>query len=433
MEAIKYADDLLKLIGFKHIADYESCIYYDQITCDTIEKINGTMGRFKPLFKQRNFNLSRYNYKLTNITQLIGFVKKVLQQLDVNHEVIRHCGQNAMRLKPPNKLLNDYIMNQEMSSSSQNVQSQLPLKNVTMSTMVSGYLSKDRRGSEVVSFYKDLILNDIKTVRDVITSIYCSHNCILKFLGNEVLSIPADKTIKMYLPISLLKHTDIKIVSEDTDMFTSVTVESAFFNKLRCNIDEYCILLDDNVFNSNFKVYRGIGSQVLNGNTNPVIQSKPSTKQMVIRNTPLNVMTLDKTMSEQGVIDYALCQLLKYQWCFVNAVRANYKKELTISYMLNGASSNHYDLYYKFEPMFDVTLNIDLGLEYKAKVYCGECEKSIDGNNFELFRDRVCNTMLVIEDVPFDKLYYYRTQSVILTGLFLDINFRKKILLKEGV
>lgn len=447
MDAIKYADDLLKLIGFKHIADYESVVYYDQITLDTINQVNSTMSRFKPLFKQREFNLARYKYQLSTTTQLLGFVRKILQQLDVNHEIIRHRGQNAIRLKPQNNLLQKYIMNQEMSSGSQSLlhrdnctepKSQVPLKVKTMSSIVQEYLSKDegQRGTEVVTFYESVVLNGIKSLRDIITSIHCSHDCTLMIDNRIVCKIPSRSALfHIYLPLSLLTYHHVKIVANDPVMLTHACFKVASLNKFRFNIDDYAILLDDIVFASNWKVYNGMSSCFLGTPqpVHPLDQPKPLTRKMVIRNTDLTVMDI-KIPCGENEVSYAITQLIQHHK-HVNAIKFNMNQELTLSYMLNGTACNYYNLYYIIPRLTDVILNIKTNVAYTVKVYGDEEEevKVTDGSDIEIFHDKNHATMLVIENVPIDRLYSFRTHSVTITGLCIDLKQRKRILLKEGM
>ena len=105
MKQYEYAEDILKIIGFKHLADYETMVSYDEIDQDALDAVNDKMLSFKQRFKLRDFNLARYKYIIPSCAQLISFIRKVLSKLDIPHEVFRHNGKNVMRLKPENKML----------------------------------------------------------------------------------------------------------------------------------------------------------------------------------------------------------------------------------------------------------------------------------------------------------------------------------------
>lgn len=109
IEQIKYTDNLLKLIGFNNIADYDTTIYTGELDNNTITNINNTMETFKKTFPTKNFNLSKINYQMNTTTQIFAFVKNCLDHISQPYESIRINNKNHLRLKPQNKLLSYYI------------------------------------------------------------------------------------------------------------------------------------------------------------------------------------------------------------------------------------------------------------------------------------------------------------------------------------
>jgi len=111
MNQLIFLDNFVKLYGFKGLNDYETEITtsdYKDID-KLLQNINGQMSQIKKVFKTSQFNLSRKDYKIDNITLAFSLLKKCLQQAQVPFE-IRHTNKcNFMRLIPINNLLMKYI------------------------------------------------------------------------------------------------------------------------------------------------------------------------------------------------------------------------------------------------------------------------------------------------------------------------------------
>jgi hypothetical protein len=110
----EYVNELVKMLGFRNLADFESAIPYNILKTDQ-EKIclefNKTINEFKKLFPQEGFDLRKINYSFENIDQIIGFVKKLFNYLGITWDYSRKNGIPTLRLIPPNNLYNKYIMN----------------------------------------------------------------------------------------------------------------------------------------------------------------------------------------------------------------------------------------------------------------------------------------------------------------------------------
>lgn len=107
-EHFEYLDNIVHILGFKNLADYDKCITYD--TLKTLQNeicinINNTLDTFKQLFPLNEFDLRKIKYKFENIDQVIGFVKKLFFYLNVPIEYLN----KTLRLIQQNKLYNEYI------------------------------------------------------------------------------------------------------------------------------------------------------------------------------------------------------------------------------------------------------------------------------------------------------------------------------------
>ena len=102
-EHFEYLDKIVQVLGFKNLADYDTCITYEILKTlqNTIcNDINSTLSTFKQLFPLDDFDLRKIKYKFENIDQVIGFVKKLFFYLNVPIEYTN----KTMRLIPQNKL-----------------------------------------------------------------------------------------------------------------------------------------------------------------------------------------------------------------------------------------------------------------------------------------------------------------------------------------
>ena len=109
-----YANELVKILGFRNLSDFEYSISYDLLKKNQ-EKIcfefNKTIDEFKKLFPQEGFDLRKIQYSFKTIDQIIGFIKKLFNYLKITWNYSKKNGIPKMRLIPPNNLYNDYIMN----------------------------------------------------------------------------------------------------------------------------------------------------------------------------------------------------------------------------------------------------------------------------------------------------------------------------------
>jgi hypothetical protein len=111
---MNYVNDIIIIMGFKNLSDYEHVITYSSLKTSSkkiCSKINETMTEFKKIFPQNEFNLRKYNYKFENIDQIIGFVKKLFMYLNIPLDYSRSKKDKILRLIPINSICYKYIMN----------------------------------------------------------------------------------------------------------------------------------------------------------------------------------------------------------------------------------------------------------------------------------------------------------------------------------
>lgn len=109
-----YVNDMIKILGFYDLADFETCVIYSELKLNqkTIcEKYTKSLQLFKKIFPQEGFDLRKINYCFENIDQVIAFIKKLFLYLGINYSYSRKNKNIVMHLIQPNNLYNKYIMN----------------------------------------------------------------------------------------------------------------------------------------------------------------------------------------------------------------------------------------------------------------------------------------------------------------------------------
>lgn len=112
-EHFDYTNELVKILGFNSLCDFETSISYDLMKKnqnDICNKFTNSLCEFKKLFSQEGFELRKISYKFENIDQVIGFLKKLFCYLSIGFDYSRVRGVRVMRLIQPNNLYNNYII-----------------------------------------------------------------------------------------------------------------------------------------------------------------------------------------------------------------------------------------------------------------------------------------------------------------------------------
>lgn len=115
LEQIKFVEAILPIFGITGFKDYNTKVVNKDITQDKIDVLNKGMDDFKRFFPTKNFNLARKNFKIDSSSLALSFLKNCLSHIGHNFECSRDRGVPYMRLKPFNKLLQEYIIQKEMS------------------------------------------------------------------------------------------------------------------------------------------------------------------------------------------------------------------------------------------------------------------------------------------------------------------------------
>lgn len=108
LDHFEYLNNLVKILGFKNLADYDSIFSYKELQLNQInicQNCNTTLDKFKKLFPLDGFDLRKISYNFQNIDQVIGFTRKVFFYLNVPFEY----ENKHMRLIQQNNLYNQYI------------------------------------------------------------------------------------------------------------------------------------------------------------------------------------------------------------------------------------------------------------------------------------------------------------------------------------
>jgi hypothetical protein len=75
-----YANNVVKIFGFKNLADYDNRICITELKKNQNEicqQINQNMDTFKKLFVLKKFDLARLDYQLKTFNHAFTFIKKL--------------------------------------------------------------------------------------------------------------------------------------------------------------------------------------------------------------------------------------------------------------------------------------------------------------------------------------------------------------------
>lgn len=111
-EHYDFANDVVKIFGFKNLADFDSIIAYSEFEKNEkyiCKKLNKMMDELKRLFVLKKFDLARLDYKIETTKQAFAFFKKVLEYMFIPYDVFRKKGKVYVRLFQIMDLYNNYI------------------------------------------------------------------------------------------------------------------------------------------------------------------------------------------------------------------------------------------------------------------------------------------------------------------------------------
>lgn len=87
-----YTNNIVQILGFKHLADYKHNLILRTISQEIVSEINKTIDIFKKLFLQQDFNLSRTG-GVVDLSYVGTFIKKILLALQIPFEILRVKGE----------------------------------------------------------------------------------------------------------------------------------------------------------------------------------------------------------------------------------------------------------------------------------------------------------------------------------------------------
>lgn len=455
----RYANDLLKILGFKDISDYSTQVHYTSLDDTVIDKVNTEMERFRLLFKQRDFNLSRYGYKLSNRTQLTNFVRKVLTQLDILHEVYRKGGGNVMCLKPPNKKLEEFRMQtQELSTGSPLLFPKLHqskdvfvVPKATKTKLMSKIMEESQSSTAVsettIHFYRSVTLNGLccQGLLDVITRLECSCEFSVEIGGQDV-GIVTDE-LDMVYPLCMADYNEFKIIV-DSDRLASMTVKSCGLNKLRFDYTTHKIVLDAPPFDSQFVIAHGMCASMTPKQVPPSapVSDNVTVKDVIIHDKVYKIGCCGKkgTSYEQ-----ALAMLVELRGLAtgdptdglkeddkVEGVRYSMEANYSLKHLV--ATETGYDMYYQIPRETDVLCSLSLDSDKCiGELVAGPLRWPLDevvnipivalGCGMPVAGNGLCPDILhftplylVVKDVPSDRIYMFQKISVNYAGIILD-------------
>lgn len=245
-EHYEYADQIAKILGFTGLGDYQTGCRFNLLDTTTVDAVNQTLDRFKKLFLQHDFNLSRSGGKIGSVDQLTGFFKKILTILHIPYELQRIEGITHLRLKPDNKLLRDFI---NMSTGCQKMQ--MPVNPIKPKFLkASAYLEKYCKGEVLHKkvFYKGSVsLGSLLSRNTVITEITVATDSTLR-MGYCIYELSAGST-PLILPMHALVYSTLDLDSRDPN-FVELTVSYKITSHL-LNINKWNIELDSTLFCKN--------------------------------------------------------------------------------------------------------------------------------------------------------------------------------------
>lgn len=191
---IKYVDNLLYYYGIKGINDYETSISTQNLSLDSLKKINDTMKEFKGIFPTKTFNLSRKNFKIDSTLLAISFLKNCLSHIGANYTIERKNNTTYLHLKPINKVLMFYIEQKNMSD----------IEHIFMNGGGSGTITEVTKGRDIERISTNNSKTLVKIKENHISVKNMLMHCRLKLNVNALVkkiileSLPCQYTYELY-------------------------------------------------------------------------------------------------------------------------------------------------------------------------------------------------------------------------------------------
>jgi hypothetical protein len=435
----EYVNDLLQKIGFNHLADYTSSIKWTSISEVILDRVNETIPTFRTLFKQRDYNLSRYNYKLQTRDHLLTFIKKIMNSLGISYEFYRYKGESYLRLKAQNNMLQTFIMKKQNMSTGCQLITQgnecTGSKEKLMSQIMTEY-GNTQCHTENAYFYGEIRCHSIACLA-VITQITCDTPFTMTIGGHVIVKNCKDIN-EIALPISLLIYNEIKISVDDPNKLCNISVVSKGLNKLRFDPDNYRVMLDCPFFKDIYgEVFMGVYGQTK-------IMPKPvqlplcnvKTCNYVIMGKNYNIGYGCTICSSLNFLkDDAIFKLLEHTQCGIDGYSVWTDTKLTMTYFTTNVDKCGFECtaYYVIPRGSDVILGIDSNYDpmgHQLETYGRIAPKIIDikdMKSYPMVTNCYYELYYVVKNIPFDKIDQYRQININILCCSLQSNHRQVV------
>lgn len=208
----EYANNLVKLVGFKNLKDFNTILTYSVISNDEniLKNVNATMNDFKKIFELQKFDLARLNYQFKTFEQFFGFFKKLLSYLDILYDVYKNSkGDVLIRLKQQNLIYKKYIdMTTEIGNTTSLVQEQIENARLSLQSDINDkkFLTEDEINKLQPTIHTETIYNTYKSYQ------YKNNYILLNDRNIKEFVIPHDGNI--------ISNIEIFYSNENEDLIT---------------------------------------------------------------------------------------------------------------------------------------------------------------------------------------------------------------------
>lgn len=463
----EYANELLQAVGFSSLADYTTLVKCSDIDGTVLDRVNETIPRFRKLFRQRDYNLSRYGYRLQKSEHLLGLLKKMTTQLGIGYEICRYKGANHLRLKPPTNHLERFIkkmqdvttgshLTKQTLTSTGNTSpgglglglglksgSKTELKSKRMSEILKEYGNTDKRTKEYY-FFDKLTAQRVRDIADVIMNVTSKAPFNVTIAGHSVVENVTEW--KPVLPMFALLYHEVTITLVKPG-FNSITVHSVGLNRLRFDITNWRIVLD-----SPDKGETGPYPECMNGGyvpvpktviPIPVVQSstRSDTKDHLLNVDEVEIMgysyKIGKSdyvadgLNEKDALAIGISRLATHKDT-VDGIYGEYEKELELEYCEMNGEGDTVTAYYVLPRDYDVLMDIqpvtrNRDSTYSFQILNRKCEVPESGlhHPFPVVSACCVSMYYVVSGIPVNMIT--SKLPVKATFIFLDADPRKEL------
>lgn len=347
---LQFLNTFVQYFGFYGITDYKYILDINDLTVShqkiLFNNINKSIKTIEQLYSLRDFNLGRYDNKVTTTSVAIAVLKKCLQKTGIPYETYRLKGKSVMRLKSFSKMLMVYIRQMNVNSRAEEVKNIEKLYTLehcmpnNFSTTSEVYNFDDSTNINIAvpntyligSNYDNIIEHFNPKMRHIVfageqkpdlsgTNGSLFYVELLKYISYKMrqTSLTMDLEFSMF-GSSLIKAFLLKVTNfKDTDitqLYINDELHSTTFQRLDLGADMkfyYCLFtnnIDENTFSGQI-------SYISNKDKKQLLNISSERNINVVIHTNYLVQTL--LQNELKVFDYSfgIC-IPKYQYLYTN-------------------------------------------------------------------------------------------------------------------